>query len=78
MMQPIPPMLDFDMILGDLKSCGWSDQKLEIACGLGNGYVSLIRKGKIEKISLLYAARLHNLWVSEVTERALTQVATTS
>lgn len=79
-MYRIPPQLDFDMILSDLKSVGWADQKLDLFLGFGNGYVRQLRLGQIEKISLAAASRLHNLWADEMErcERALTQNGTTA
>jgi hypothetical protein len=73
----IPPMLDFDMILSDLHSVGWVDQKLDTFLGFGNGYVRQLRTGQIKKISLVAASRIHNLWADEMErcERALTRTA---
>lgn len=79
-MYRIPPQLDFDMILSDLQAVGWADQKLETCLGLGAGYVSHLRAGKIERISLVYASRLHNLWADEMErfEPAQTLATTTT
>jgi hypothetical protein len=79
-MYRIPPMLDFDMILRDLKTCGWADQKLEICLGLAPGFIYKLRAGQINRVSLVTASRIHNLWADEIEALAHTptQVATTT
>lgn len=71
-MYRIPPMLDFAMILSDLKACGWADQKIEICLGLSPGFIYKLRMGKIKSVSLVTASRIHNLWADEVERLAYT------
>lgn len=78
----IPAKLDVQTILADLKAAGWLDQKIEVACGLSNGYVAQLRAGRIERYCYEYGARLHNLWLDEQIRAghvlALTPEATTT
>ena len=75
---PIPPKIDITMILSDLHRAGWVDQKIEVCLSFSNGYLAHLRKSSVQRISLEYAARLHNLWLDECrSERIQTLEETT-
>jgi len=67
----IPPMIDVLQIVADLNAWGWRDSKIEIACGLGQGYVAQVRCGNIREPAYSKAARLHNFWEAESEVQAL-------
>ncbi len=59
----IPVMIDCETIIADLKADGWLDAKIEIACGLGQGYIAQLRAGHIREPAYTKAARLYNFWL---------------
>lgn len=61
----IPPALDHVSMLNDLRDWGWSDYKLEMACGFSRGYVAQLRCANINEMSYNRAARLFNFWEAE-------------
>lgn len=61
----IPAELDISAMLADLKTWGWNDYKIEVACDYSKGYVSQVRNRFITFMSYQRAARLYNLWESE-------------
>ena len=62
---PIPVEIDVQQILADLAAAGWVDYKIEVKCGLSQGYIYQVREGKIKKLSYQNAARLYNFWLEE-------------
>lgn len=67
--QMIPAAIDLQSIRSDLHAWGWCDHKIEIAAGLGQGYINHVRNGSIREPSYQKAARLYNFWVSELEQR---------
>lgn len=61
----VPAEIDVVQIIDDLRSWGWRDQKLEIACGFSPGYVAKLCAGPRPERPYQLAARLHNFWVLE-------------
>jgi hypothetical protein len=61
----IPAQVDVMAIIADLRAWGWLDYKIEIAAGLGAGYIAQVRAGNIKEPAYGKAARLHNFWVSQ-------------
>lgn len=56
----IPSHVDIEAILNDLARLGWTDFKIEIACGFSSGYVTHLRSHKIHEPAFSKAARLYN------------------
>jgi hypothetical protein len=63
----IPPAIDVLQIVSDLNGWGWRDYKIEVACGLGSGYIAQVRCGGIKEPAYGKAARLHNFWFEQRT-----------
>lgn len=63
----IPVQIDVVGIVAELRARGWTDYKLEIATGLGQGYIAQCRMGNVKNPSYGKAARLYNFWVQEMT-----------
>lgn len=61
----IPAQIDVLQIVADLKAWGWLDSKIEVACGLGQGYIAQVRGGFIKEPAYGKAARLYNFWEDE-------------
>ena len=61
----IPPAVDVLQIVADLNGWGWRDYKIEVACGLGSGYIAQIRCGGIKEPAYGKAARLYNFWFEQ-------------
>ena len=61
----IPAMIDVMQVVCDLNAWGWRDSKIEVACGLGQGYIAQIRCGNIKEPGYSKAARLYNFWICE-------------
>ena len=58
----IPAQVDVLQIVADLNAWGWRDYKIEVACGLGGGYIAQVRCGNIREPAYGKAARLFNFW----------------
>lgn len=58
----IPAQIDIEQIVADLRAWGWLDYKIEVACGLGAGYIAQVRCGNIRNPAYSKAARLFNFW----------------
>ena len=75
----IPAQIDVMQIVADLNEWGWRDYKIEVACGLGSGYISQVRCGNIREPAYGKAARLFNFWEEEAdSQSALLQTRTIS
>jgi hypothetical protein len=61
----IPVEIDVQQIIADLNSWGWVDHKIEMVCGLSNGYVAKVRLGARPMRPYQYCARLYNFWEEE-------------
>ena len=61
----IPAQIDTMQIVADLNAWGWRDYKIEIACGLGSGYIAQVRCENIREPAYGKAARLFNFWESQ-------------
>lgn len=65
----IPGNIDHQQILADLNTWGLKDNKIELICGYSEGYVSLLKRGKIRQMTYQRAARLYNFWEEEAEAR---------
>lgn len=65
----IPANIDHLAILRDLNAWGLRDYKIEAICGFSIGYVAQLKCGNVKQMTYQRAARLHNFWVSEASER---------
>lgn len=61
----IPAQIDHQSIIADLKSWGWVDFKIELACGFSSGYIAQLKCGNISEMGYQKAARLFNFWEAE-------------
>jgi hypothetical protein len=57
--------VDVVQLIADLRTWGWRDQKIEVACGFSAGYVAKLCAGPRPERPYQLVARLHNFWVSE-------------
>jgi predicted transcriptional regulator len=64
-LQPIPMHVDIIEMAEDLNSLGWPDYKIEMAAGVGQGYIAQMRRGRIVNPGYQTAARFYNFWLSE-------------
>jgi hypothetical protein len=62
--------IDYLQILSDLNEWGWSDYKIEIACGLPKSSVYALRNGGRKRLDYQNSARLFNFWEDEQQARA--------
>lgn len=67
----IPPNIDVAQVVADLKEWGWLDSKIEVRCGLGQGYIAQVRCGGIKSPAYDKAARLYNFWYDENLQRII-------
>lgn len=61
----IPMHVDILEMTGELNTMGWPDYKIEIAAGVGSGYIAQMRRGRIVNPGYQTAARFYNFWLSE-------------
>ena len=71
----IPPQIDVLQIVDDLREWGWLNYKIEIAAGLGHGYIAQVRCGNIKEPAYGKAARLYNFWHQQRQDRESLQVS---
>jgi hypothetical protein len=74
----IPAQIDVLQIVLDLKTWGWNDYKIEVACGLGQGYIAQVRAGGIKEPAYGKAARLYNFWFDQLPLQTRAAEATTT
>ena len=74
----IPPQIDVLAIVDDLREWGWLNYKIEVAAGLGHGYIAQVRCGNIREPAYGKAARLYNFWCQQAKDRESLQVSTES
>lgn len=60
------PFFDYQRILDDLRTEGWKDYKIEIACGFSVGFIAQLRRRHMADMLGQNAVRLHNLWADEM------------
>ena len=65
----IPANIDHVAIIADLNRWGMRDAKIELVCGLSQGYVSHVKAGRVQQMIYQRAARLYNLWFEEQRRR---------
>ena len=58
----IPVKIDVETILAQLSTAGWTDYRIEKACGLPRGWLFKVRKGQIKDPGYSRGARLYNFW----------------
>lgn len=61
----IPMHVDILEMTSELNAMGWPDYKIEIAAGVGSGYIAQMRRGRIVNPGYQTAARFYNFWLSE-------------
>jgi predicted transcriptional regulator len=64
-LEPIPMHVDILEMVYELNSKGWPDYKIEMAAGVGQGYIAQMRRGRIINPGYQTAARFYNFWLSE-------------
>lgn len=62
----IPAEIDVQQIIDDLHAWGWRNSKIEIACGLSNGYIYKLTMGTRPMRPYQHCARLYNFWHDEL------------
>lgn len=58
-------------IIRDLNGWGWRDYKIEIACGLGAGYIAQVKSGGIKVMAHKKVVPLYNFWETEAVARGV-------